>query len=108
MGIVNISFELYSFKNINAIRFDPLNGPIITKIHSANIICESGNISTLQIISINPSCIDKKADYFFHNDPIYIMHSDEIRFEKPKKINITIDYLNSIKDTLCLIEHYQC
>ncbi len=107
IGRVKISFDLYSFENINSLRFDPLNGPTITKINNVQIIFENGKNLETEFIPFNPSYNDTNADYFFHDDPIYLIKTINFKFAKVKKINITIDYLNTVKETGALLNQNQ-
>ncbi|RZD19300.1 MAG: FkbM family methyltransferase [Candidatus Acididesulfobacter diazotrophicus] len=105
LGIIEINFDLSSFENIYSIRFDPLNGPVIIRISSVQVTLDNGNILAAEFKQINRSYNDINADYFFHDDPIYLIKID--KFKKVKKINIVVNYLSTVKDISVLHEQTQ-
>jgi beta-1,4-mannosyl-glycoprotein beta-1,4-N-acetylglucosaminyltransferase len=89
----SIEFDISIFHKIKQIRFDPLNEPCIIEIENVELIINDESIIKVDLQAINFNLKINHEDYFFHNDPIYIIKADKNIMEKSKTLRIHLKYL---------------
>lgn len=85
-------FDLSMFKDIRAIRFDPLDNPIALKIKDVSVFFNNGLNLNYPLLPLNESIKINGVYYFFHNDPIFMLYASGNILNKANKISIKIDY----------------
>jgi len=96
-GMRLLEFDLTDYKNINNLRFDPLNQQANIEIKKIEFIGYAGEVMDINLNMIFSDALLKMNNiyYFFNNDPKFIIpliNYKKFASNNVKKIKILIDY----------------